>query len=74
MADRLTLKFRCQCGEHEFSVRYREKREDVAEWLKVVQVKMGEAHSRMVPMCMATTCDLMIPHTDGVGVGMRTEH
>lgn len=76
MTDGIECKFRCRCGEKVFLVRYREKDEDIVTWMEsAVRPAMGEAHTRLSPLCPSPTCDLMLPISEASqGIGMRVQH
>lgn len=73
MADGYVAKYKCKCGEHTFVVRYREKDENIVDWLEnAVRPAMGEAHTKNNAMCTATNADLFLPiDEEGDGVGMK---
>lgn len=72
MEDQFECSATCRCKEFSFRVRYREKDEDIIEWMKLVQIEMGKAHSKESPLCQSSSCDLKLPMPAGThGVGMR---
>lgn len=76
MADGYEFKFRCRCGEHTATARYRLRGEDIAAYLeKVIRPAMYGAHMRLSPLCMVQSADLLLPINEAAqAIGMRTEH
>lgn len=59
MPDTLNVPFKCRCMDAEGSVdvRYRQEGEDVADWMAVLQLAIGEDHRRRSPWCRSTTME-----------------
>lgn len=71
MSDGYEAEFKCRCGVHKFTVRYRDANEDIVHWLKTaVEPGMAEAHQKASPLCRATTADLKLPMPPGTAGGL----
>lgn len=71
MSDGYEAEFKCRCGTHKFTVRYRDADEDIAHWMKTaIEPGMAEAHRTASPLCLSTKADLKLPMPVGTAGGL----
>lgn len=66
----VTFKCACMMSEGTFDVRHRRTGEDIADWMKEVQRRLGFVHRKRSPLCRAPTVEYVkLEIEDGTPIG-----
>lgn len=74
MSATYTGKFRCDgCGTHDFYCRFRDRGEDIVQWMDTaVRPSISDRHRVVSPFCDCDKADIMLPITEAAdSIGYR---